>query len=270
MRGVLVERAAAEAADVADHEPRRARMRVVERLGDREQEVDELGAAVAPVAAVGHPVERRVPGRPEGALHRQLHAVDEAPVVGQAERDGVAPDDIRHDRGTAASRGLGRRERREVRERRRTEGDRRQRDDRRAATADQQARDRRRCQHERRDRGQEAALEAALALVRPGAARRPYGDRPRDDDGDGLRLGSDAQDPRRRDLGPAARGHANALALDERKLLRSRVATATCLDSGHAFILVLSPESDPGPAQSPQPAAIDVRPPSIVKQPPVT
>ena len=83
------------------------------------------------------------------------------------------------------------------------------------------------------------------------------------------RLRSDAQDARRRDLGSAARGHANALALDERKLLRSRVATATCLDSGHAFILVLSPESNPGPA-GPQPAGIDVSPPSIVKQPPVT
>ena len=167
-------------------------------------------------------------------------------MIRQAERDRVAPDDVGHDRRAAAARGSAGVERREVRERGRAERDGRQRQ-RRAATADEHARDRRRGEHERRHGGQEAAAEAPLALFRPGTPRRPDADGPRDDDGDGLRLRDGAQDPRRCDLGPAARGYADALALDEREVLRSRVATATCLDSGHAFILVRSPVTDPGP-----------------------
>ena len=90
-------------------------------------------------------------------------------------------------------------------------------------------------EHERRSCGQEAPLEAPFSLVRPRPAGGPDADRPRHDDCDGLGLGSGAHDSRRRDLGAAARGYADALALDERELLGSRIATATCLGNGHAF-----------------------------------
>ena len=93
--------------------------------------------------------------------------------------------------------------------------------------------------------------------------------RPRDDDGERLRLRGHGHDPRRSDLRSAARGDANALASNDCKLLGSRVATTTCLDSGHVFILVRSPGGTPVRPCA-QPAGIDVRPPSIVKQPPVT
>ena len=220
---------------------------VVELLRDREQEMDDLGAAVAAVAAVGHAVERRIPGRPVRAAGRQLHAVDQASVVGQAERDGVAPDDLGHDARAAAARGLRGRQRREMRKRRRAERDGRQRDDRGAAA---------------RRAGGRSGAGASTSAVTAGRKRR-WKRRLRSSDqgrragrtrigrvtmtSTGCGVGSESHDPRRRDLGSAARGHADALPLDERELLGSMVATATCLDSGHVSILVLSPEGDPGP-----------------------
>ena len=247
MRDVLVERAAAVAADVADHEPRGPGVGRVVGLHDREQHADELGAAVAPVAAIGHAIQGRIPRHPERALGRELHAVDQAPVVGQAERDRVSPDDLGHDRRAAAARGHVGCQRRQARERYGTERYRRERERSGRPAAHQHARDRHRREHERRGRGQEAPLEAALALVRPwpavGAGRR----RPGDDDRERLRLGRQAHDPGRRDLGATARGDANPLARDDRELFRPRVATAPCFDSSHLSILVRSRADAPGP-----------------------
>ena len=221
--------------------------------------MDELGAAVAAVAAIRHAIERGIPGRPERALRRELHAVDQPPLVRQAERDGVAPHHLGHDGRAAAARRRVGCQRREMRERRGAEHHRRQRERRRGAGAEQDAGDRDRREHERGRSRQEAPLEAALALVRPRLPARASRCRPRDDDGERLRLRGHGHDPRRSDLRSSARGDANPLASNDRKLLGSRVATTTCLDSGHVFILVGPRANDPGPTRHDQGLAPNVR-----------
>ena len=93
---VIVHRAAAFAADVADHDARRVRVLGAVRAGHREDRADRVLVSVKAFPHIRGAVGDWVPRHPVRPAHRQLRSVHEAAAVRQADGRRVMPSDRRN------------------------------------------------------------------------------------------------------------------------------------------------------------------------------